>query len=35
MTAEAEGLFIVPRWARDRVGTPTGDAGDFDTKPHG
>ena len=35
VTAEAEGLFIVPRWARDRVGTPTGDAGDFDTKPHG
>ncbi|WP_288799414.1 PaaI family thioesterase [uncultured Arsenicicoccus sp.] len=35
VTAEAEGLFIVPRWARDRLGTPTGDAGDFDTKPHG
>lgn len=29
VTAEAEGLFIVPKWARDYVGTPTGDAGDF------
>lgn len=29
VTAEAEGLFIVPKWAREYVGTPTGDAGDF------
>ena len=29
VTAEAEALFIVPRWARDHLGTPTGDAGDF------
>ncbi len=30
VTAEAEGLFVVPRWARERLGTPTGDAGEFD-----
>lgn len=29
VTAEAEALFIVPRWAREHLGTPTGDAGDF------
>lgn len=29
VTAEAEALFVVPRWAREYVGTPTGDAGDF------
>lgn len=29
VTAEAEALFIVPRWAREVIGTPTGDAGDF------
>lgn len=29
VTAEAEGLFIVPKWAREYVGAPTGDAGDF------
>lgn len=29
VTAEAEALFVVPRWARDAIGTPTGDAGDF------
>lgn len=29
VTAEAEGLFIVPRWAREHLGTPAGDAGDF------
>ena len=30
VTAEAEALFIVPRWAREHLGTPTGDAGDFE-----
>lgn len=30
VTAEAEALFVVPRWAREHLGTPTGDAGDFD-----
>lgn len=29
VTAEAEGLFVVPRWAREHLGEPTGDAGDF------
>ena len=29
ITAEAEALFIVPRWAREYIGSPTGDAGDF------
>lgn len=29
VTATADGLFVVPRWAREFVGTPTGDAGDF------
>ena len=29
-SARAEGLFVVPRWARQYVGTPTGDAGDFE-----
>lgn len=29
VTAEAEALFVVPKWAREYVGTPTGDAGDF------
>lgn len=29
-TVEAEGLFVVPRWARDRLSPPAGDAGDFD-----
>lgn len=29
VTAEAEALFVVPRWAREYIGTPTGDAGDF------
>ncbi len=29
VTAEAEGLFIVPKWAREYLGAPTGDAGDF------
>lgn len=29
VTAEAEALFVVPRWAREHLGTPTGDAGDF------
>lgn len=26
VTAEAEALFVVPRWAREHIGTPTGDA---------
>ncbi len=30
VSARAEGLFVVPRWARQYVGTPTGDAGDFE-----
>ena len=30
VTAEAEALFVVPRWAREHLGAPTGDAGDFD-----
>ena len=30
VTAEAEGLFIVPRWAREQLGAPTGDAGEHD-----
>lgn len=30
VTVEAEGLFVVPRWARQYLGTPTGDAGDFE-----
>lgn len=30
VSARAEGLFVVPRWARQFVGTPTGDAGDFE-----
>lgn len=29
-TVEVEGLFVVPAWAREHLGTPTGDAGDFD-----
>lgn len=29
VTVEAEGLFVVPRWAREHLGTPAGDAGDF------
>lgn len=29
VTARADGLFVVPRWAREIVGTPTGDAGVF------
>lgn len=29
VTAEAEALFVVPKWAREHLGTPTGDAGDF------
>lgn len=29
VTAEAEALFVVPRWAREALGTPTGDAGEF------
>lgn len=31
VTAEAEALFVVPRWAREHLGTPTGDAADFDS----
>ena len=34
VTARAEGLFVVPRWAREHLGTPTGDAGEFD-RPQG
>ena len=30
VTARAEGLFVVPRWAREHLGSPTGDAGDFE-----
>lgn len=30
VTAQAEGLFVVPRQARHLLGTPTGDAGEFD-----
>ncbi|WP_370894135.1 PaaI family thioesterase [Janibacter sp. GXQ6167] len=30
VTVEAEGLFVVPKWARQHLGTPVGDAGDFD-----
>lgn len=30
VSARAEGLFVVPRWARKYIGTPTGDAGDFE-----
>lgn len=30
VSARAEGLFVVPRWARQYVWTPTGDAGDFE-----
>ncbi|MCE1178908.1 MAG: PaaI family thioesterase [Micrococcales bacterium] len=33
VTVEAEGLFVVPRWAREHVGTPTGDAAEFETLP--
>lgn len=29
VTAEADALFVVPRWAREHIGTPTGDAGEF------
>ncbi|WP_435199282.1 PaaI family thioesterase [Janibacter sp. GS2] len=29
VTAQAEALFVVPSWAREYIGTPTGDAGDF------
>ena len=28
-TVEIEGLFVVPRWAREHLSAPTGDAGDF------
>ena len=31
VTAEAEALFVVPKVAREIIGTPTGDAGDFAT----
>ncbi|NYF99283.1 PaaI family thioesterase [Janibacter cremeus] len=30
VTAEADALFVVPRWAREHLGTPTGDAGGVD-----
>lgn len=32
-TVEAEGLFVVPRWARDVFDAPESDAGDFDVPP--
>lgn len=30
VTAEVEALFVVPAWAREHLGAPTGDAGDVD-----
>ncbi|WP_338748120.1 PaaI family thioesterase [Janibacter alittae] len=30
VTAEADALFVVPRWAREHLGTPTGDAAGID-----
>lgn len=35
VTARADALFVVPRWARELVGTPTGDAGVFDPPAQG
>ncbi|MGE9806961.1 MULTISPECIES: PaaI family thioesterase [unclassified Janibacter] len=29
VTAEAQAVFVLPRWARDRAGHPIGDAGEF------
>ncbi len=29
VTVEGEGLFVVPRWGREHLGAPTGDAGEF------
>lgn len=33
VTVEAEGLFIVPSWARDALSLPQSDAGDFPVPP--
>ena len=33
VTAEAEGVFIVPRMARARDAWPQSDAGEFDLRP--
>lgn len=35
ITAEAEGLFVVPRFARHRGAAPQSDAGDFDSEHFG